>query len=45
MTKAIEGDQLWKMEIPHMVFLFNVLGIFGRNFKAIRQIYIPYKFV
>ena len=45
MTKAIAGDQLWKMEIPHTFFLFDVLGIFGPNFKAIRQIYIPYKFV
>ena len=44
-TKAIAGDQLGKTEIPHTVFLFDVLGNFGPNFKAIRQIYVPYKFV
>ena len=43
--KAIAGDQFWKTEIPHTVFLFDVFGIFGPNFKAIRQILIPYQFV
>ena len=42
-TKAIAGDQ--KTEIPHTVFFVDVLGIFGRNFKAIRQVLIPYKFI
>ena len=28
-----------------MVFFVDVLGICGPNFKAIRQILIPYKFI
>ena len=37
------GRSILKTEIPHTVFLFDVLGIFGPNFKAIRQILMPYK--
>ena len=44
-TKAIAGDQFWKTKIPYIVFLFDILGIFGPNFKTIRQIPIPYKFI
>ena len=43
MTTAIMGDQLQEMEIPHTVFLFDVLAVFRPNFKASGQIYIPYK--
>ena len=43
--KAIAGDQFWKTEIPHTVFFVDVLVIFGPNFKVIRLILIPYKFV
>ena len=28
---------------PHSFFVLGVLGIFGPNFKAIRQILVPYK--
>ena len=31
--------------MPHRVFLFDILGIFGPNVKTIRQIPIPYKFI
>jgi len=39
------GRSIMKNGNPSHSFLFDVLGIFGPNFKAIRQIYIPYKFV
>ena len=35
-TKAIAGDQFYKTKIPYIVFLLNVLEIFGPNFKAMR---------
>ena len=44
-TTAIAGDRFWKTEIPHNLFFLDILGIFGPNFKAIRQILIPYKFI
>ena len=34
------GDQFYKTEIPRTAFLFDVLEIFGSNFKAIRQILV-----
>ena len=35
MTKAIAGDQFWKMQIPHTIFMFNAWGVFRPNLRAI----------
>ena len=38
-------DRRRPLQIPHTVFMFDAWGVFGPNLRAIRQIFIPYKFV
>ena len=45
-SEAIGGDLFWKTELPPTLFnKIGLLGVFGPNFQAIREVYIPYEFV